>query len=64
MVTQGMRDGESLAVLPKMSDSPAGAVNPAAQPLDFSIRGPETNDANHPGREVSDHVLAMEVTWK
>ncbi len=64
MVTQGMRDRETLAVLPKTGDSHAGAVNPAAQQLDFYIRSPETNDANHPGREVFDHFFAMEVTWK
>ena len=64
MVTQGMRDRETLAVLPKTGDSPAGAVNPAAQQLDFYVRSPETNDANHPGREVFDHFFAMEVTWR
>ena len=64
MVTQGMRDRETLAVLPKTGDSPAGAVNPAAQQLDFYIRSPERNEANHPGREVFDHFFAMEVTWK
>ena len=64
MVTQGMRDRETLAVRPKTGDSPAGAVNPAAQQLDFYIRSPETNNANHPAREVFDHFFAMEVTWK
>ena len=64
MVTQGMRDRETLAVLPKTGDSPAGAVNPAAQQLDFYIRSPERNEANHPGRQVFDHFFAMEVTWK
>lgn len=64
MVTQGMRDRETLAVLPRTSDSPAGAVNPAAQQLDFYIRSPERNEANHPDREVFDHFFAMEVTWK
>lgn len=66
MVTQGMRNRETLATsypLPGKT-SPAGAVNPAMQQLDFYIRSPETNDANHPGREVFDHFFAMEVTWK
>ena len=44
--------------------SGAGAVNPAAMQLDFYIRSPETNDANHPSREVFDHFFAMEVTWR
>ena len=64
MVTQGMRDRETLAVLPRTTASPAGAVNPAAQQLDFYIRSPERNEANHPDREVFDHFFAMEVTWK
>jgi hypothetical protein len=42
----------------------AGAVNPATQQLDFYIRSPERNDANHPTREVFDHFFAMEVTWR
>ena len=64
MVTQGMRDRETLAVRPRAAGSAAGAVNPAAQQLDFYIRSPERNDANHPDREVFDHFFAMEVTWK
>jgi hypothetical protein len=44
--------------------SQAGAVNPALQQLDFYIRSPEENEANHPKREVFDHFFAMEVTWK
>ena len=64
MVTQGIRDRETLEVLPAATTSAAGAVNPAAQQLDFFIRSPETNDANNPGREVFDHFFAMEVTWK
>lgn len=64
MVTQGMRDRETLKVQLEPTDGPAGAVNPAAQQLDFYIRSPETNDANHPNREVFDHFFAMEVTWK
>ena len=35
-----------------------------AQQLDFYIRSPEANDANHPRRAVFDHFFAMEVTWK
>jgi hypothetical protein len=65
MVTQGMRDRETLAVRPDMTGATgAGAVNPAAVQLDFYIRSPESNDANHPSREVFDHFFAMEVTWR
>lgn len=65
MVTQGMRDRETLAVLPDRTGvSGAGAVNPATIQLDFYIRSPERNDANHPTREVFDHFFAMEVTWR
>lgn len=42
----------------------AGAVNPAQVQLDFYIRSPEANEANHPNREVFDHFFAMEVTWR
>jgi len=63
MVTQGMRDRETLEVAPEDAPAP-GAVNPAAQQLDFYIRSPEANDANRPAREVFDHFFAMEVTWK
>lgn len=64
MVTQGMRDRGTLEVLSEATSSAAGAVNPAAQQLDFYIRSPEANEANHPTREVFDHFFAMEVTWK
>lgn len=64
MVTQGMRDRESLEVMLEPSSGEAGAVNPAAQQLDFYIRSPERNEENHPGREVFDHFFAMEVTWR
>lgn len=65
MVTQGMRDRETLVVDPGATGAnEAGAVNPAAMQLDFYIRSPETNEANHPSREVFDHFFAMEVTWK
>lgn len=65
MVTQGMRDRESLAVRADMTGtSGAGAVNPAMFQLDFYVRSPQTNDENHPGREVFDHFVAMEVTWR
>lgn len=65
MVTQGMRDRESLRVRPGATGpSGAGAVNPAAFQLDFYVRSPETNEANHPPREVFDHFFAMEVTWR
>jgi hypothetical protein len=65
MVTQGMRDRETLRVQPSMTGpTGAGAVNPAAVQLDFYIRSPEANEANHPTREVFDHFFAMEVTWR
>ena len=65
MVTQGMRDRDRLAVSrPTDGHSGAGAVNPALQQIDFYIRSPERNDANHPDREVFDHFFAMEVTWR
>ncbi len=65
MVTQGMRSRDLVAHYPFAGKSTeAGAVNPALQQLDFYIRSPEKNDANHPNREVFDHFFAMEVTWK
>ena len=66
MVTQGMRDRDTLATRYPLEGktSPAGAVNPALQQLDFYIRSPERNEGNHPDREVFDHFFAMEVTWK
>ena len=66
MVTQGMRDRESLKVnYPLLNKkSPAGAVNPAMQQLDFFIRSPEMDERNSPGRKVFEHFFAMEVTWK
>ncbi len=66
MVTQGMRDRESLTVdYPLLNKkSPAGAVNPAVQQLDFYIRSPEVDSRNNPTRTVFDHFFAMEVTWK
>jgi hypothetical protein len=65
MVTQGMRVRETLAVTPDMTGpTGAGAVNPAAMQLDFYIRSPESNEDNHPSREVFDHFFAMEVTWR
>ena len=66
MVTQGMRDRETLEVnYPLLNKkSAAGAVNPAAQQLDFFIRSPETNQNNNPTRELFHHFFAMEVTWK
>jgi hypothetical protein len=64
MVTQGMRDRETLEVMLEPSSGEAGAVNPASQQLDFYIRSPARNEANHPNREVFDHFFAMEVTWQ
>ena len=64
MVTQGMRDRETLAVRQAQAGATgAGAVNPAAIQVDFYIRSPETNEANHPNRDVFDHFFAMETTW-
>ena len=66
MVTQGMRNRKTLkANYPMLNKkSPAGAVNPAAQQLDFFIRSPEKDERNSPNRKVFDHFFAMEVTWK
>ena len=66
MVTQGMRDRQTLKInYPLLNKkSAAGAVNPAAQQLDFFIRSPETDARNNPTRSVFDHFFAMEVTWK
>jgi hypothetical protein len=65
MVTQGMRDRQTLAVRPEMTGpTGAGAVNPAQIQLDFYVRSPEANEANHPTREVFDHFFAMDVTWR
>ncbi len=66
MITQGIRDRESLAVsYPLLNKrSAAGAVNPAAIQLDFFIRSPEGDDRNNPTRAVFDHFFGMEVTWR
>lgn len=66
MVTQGMRDRETLKIdYPLLNKkSPAGAVNPGAMQMDFYIRSPENDDRNNPGRKIFDHFFAMEVTWK
>ncbi len=66
MVTQGMRDRETLKVRYPMlnKSSRAGEVNPATQQLDFYIRSVESDDRNNPTRSVFDHFFAMEVTWK
>ncbi|MDA2937425.1 hypothetical protein MYX75_04080 [Acidobacteria bacterium AH-259-A15] len=66
MVTQGMRERKTLKVnYPLLNKkSAAGAVNPAAQQLDFYIRSPEIDERNNPSRKVFDHFFAMEVTWK
>jgi len=63
MVTQGMRDRDTLKVMLEPESGEAGAVNPATQQLDFYIRSPEHDDRNHPDRRVFDHFFAMEVTW-
>ena len=66
MVTQGIRNRESLAVdYPLLNKrSAAGAVNPAAIQIDFFIRSPEGDARNNPTREVFAHFFAMEVTWR
>lgn len=66
MLTQGMRDRESLKVHYPLLERrlPGGAVNPAAQQLDFYIRSPETDARNNPTRAVFHHFFAMEVTWR
>ncbi|MGH9459587.1 MAG: hypothetical protein ACRD1X_00070 [Vicinamibacteria bacterium] len=66
MVTQGIRDRDSLKVTYPLPDkkSPAGEINPATMQVDFYIRSPETDDRNNPPRRVFDHFFAMEVTWK
>ena len=66
MITQGMRNRESLTVdYPLLNKrSPGGAVNPAMQQLDFYIRSPELDSRNNPTRAVFDHFFAMEVTWQ
>jgi hypothetical protein len=64
MVTQGMRDRDTLKVMLEPTSGDAGAVNPAAQQLDFYIRSPDLNENNHPDREIFDHFFAMEVTWR
>jgi hypothetical protein len=66
MVTQGMRARDTLRVdYPLLGKRGAGgAVNPAAQQLDFYIRSPEVDERNNPARAVFDHFFAMEVTWR
>ncbi len=66
MVTQGIRDRDTLRVVNPKADRPpgAGAINPATQQIDFYIRSPETDERNRPSRKVFDHFFAMEVTWR
>jgi hypothetical protein len=65
MVTQGIRDRETLVVASgRTGPTGAGAVNPAAIQVDFYVRSPQTNEANHPSREVFDHFFAMETVWR
>ncbi len=65
MVTQGIRDRDTLrATYPPAREGGAGAVNPAAQQIDFYIRSPEQNPENTPGREVFTHFVTMETTWR
>ena len=66
MVTQGMRDRQTLKVNYPMADKklPAGEVNPATQQIDFYIRSPKMDPRNKPAREVFMHFFGMEITWK
>ena len=66
MVTQGMRDRQTLKVNYPMAGKtkPAGEVNPATQQIDFYIRSPKMDPRNTPAREVFMHFFGMEVTWK
>jgi hypothetical protein len=66
MVTQGLRDRETLQVRYPMEDRtlPGGETNPAAQQIDFYIRSPAQNPGNRPNREVFMHFFGMEITWK
>jgi hypothetical protein len=64
MVTQGMRDRESLQVQLNPDSGEAGSINPAMQQLDFFIRSPTRNESNYPNREVFDHFFAMDVMWR
>jgi hypothetical protein len=66
MVTQGMRDRQTLEVRYPLADKkqPGGEVNPATQQIDFYIRSPKMDPRNKPTREVFMHFFGMEVTWK
>jgi hypothetical protein len=74
MVTQGIRDRETLKVnypIPNRTDiwgrpSQAGEVNPAAIQMDFWIRSPkeQVNQKNNPPHKVFVHGFCMEVTFK
>ncbi|MEQ1857349.1 MAG: hypothetical protein ABL963_12890 [Longimicrobiales bacterium] len=66
MVTQGLRDRETLRVNHPLADQrlPGGATNPATQQIDFYIRSPEQNPNNRPNRQVFVHFFGMEITWR
>ena len=68
MVTQGMRDRETLKVTyPVLNkQTPAGQVNPAAMQVDFFIRSVEADptNSNNPPKKDFAHFFSMEVTWK
>jgi hypothetical protein len=68
MVTQGMRDRQTLKVIyPVLNKlSPAGQVNPATIQVDFYIRSKEGDptNSNNPTRKDFAHFFSMEVTWK
>ncbi len=68
MVTQGMRDRQTLKVhYPVLNKkTPAGQVNPATMQVDFYIRSKERDptNRNNPPRQVFAHFFCMEVTWK
>jgi hypothetical protein len=66
MVTQGLRDRQTLRVRYPMADKqlPGGETNPATQQVDFYIRSPQQNPVNRPNRQVFAHFFGMEITWK
>jgi len=66
MVTQGLRDRETLRVANPLPNKrlPGGETNPATQQIDFYIRSPQQNPNNRPNRQVFAHFFGMEITWK
>jgi hypothetical protein len=68
MVTQGIRDRETLKVKYPMLQKPsqAGEVDPAAIQIDFFIRSKELDSTgkNNPPRKTFAHFFCMETTWR